>query len=157
MVKYNPAETQTGSKWSHRWDIQICNCIPSLALHSCTDEQPEMFCKPAFFGGKTLKKDLWDNLTVNLVNNDESIWKSDAAVKWKLPLIGRWLQMRLCFTLFFFIFIFFIFLLLFICAYKAWFISPPCPHPLPYHPLHPLPLPPQYPAETILPLFLILL
>jgi hypothetical protein len=25
---------------------------------------------------------------------------------------------------------FFIFLLLFICAYKAWFISPPCPHPL---------------------------
>jgi hypothetical protein len=36
----------------------------------------------------------------------------------------------------------FFFLLLFICAYKAWFISPPCPHPLPYHPLHPLPLPP---------------
>jgi hypothetical protein len=35
------------------------------------------------------------------------------------------------------------FLLLFICAYKAWFISPPCPHPLPYHPLHPLPLPPN--------------
>jgi hypothetical protein len=32
-------------------------------------------------------------------------------------------------------FFFFIFLLLFICAYKAWFISPPCPHPLPYHPL----------------------
>jgi hypothetical protein len=29
------------------------------------------------------------------------------------------------------IYIFFIFLLLFICAYKAWFISPPCPHPLP--------------------------
>jgi hypothetical protein len=24
----------------------------------------------------------------------------------------------------------FFFLLLFICAYKAWFISPPCPHPL---------------------------
>jgi hypothetical protein len=23
----------------------------------------------------------------------------------------------------------FFFLLLFICAYKAWFISPPCPHP----------------------------
>jgi hypothetical protein len=36
---------------------------------------------------------------------------------------------------------FFIFLLLFICAYKAWFISPPCPHPLPYHPLQPLLLP----------------
>jgi hypothetical protein len=34
----------------------------------------------------------------------------------------------------------------------------PRPHPLPYHPLHSLPLPPpQYPAETILPLFLILL
>jgi hypothetical protein len=43
------------------------------------------------------------------------------------------------------------FFLLFTCAYKAWVISPPCPHPLPYHPLRPLPLPPppQYPAETI--------
>jgi hypothetical protein len=51
---------------------------------------------------------------------------------------------------------FFLFLLLFICAYKAWFISLPCPHPLPYHPLRPLSPPPQYPAETILPLFLIL-
>jgi hypothetical protein len=39
-------------------------------------------------------------------------------------------------------FLFFFFLLLFICAYKAWVISPPCPHPLPYHPLRPLPLPP---------------
>jgi hypothetical protein len=37
---------------------------------------------------------------------------------------------------------FFFFLLLFICAYKALFISPPCPHPLPYHPLHNLPLSP---------------
>jgi hypothetical protein len=37
---------------------------------------------------------------------------------------------------------FFLFLLLFICAYKARFISPPCSHPLPYHPLLPLPLPP---------------
>jgi hypothetical protein len=35
----------------------------------------------------------------------------------------------------------FFFLLLFICAYKAWVISPPCPHPLPYQPLRPLPLP----------------
>jgi hypothetical protein len=34
------------------------------------------------------------------------------------------------------------FFLLFICAYKAWIISSPCPHPLPYHPLCPLPLPP---------------
>jgi hypothetical protein len=30
--------------------------------------------------------------------------------------------------------------LLFKCAYKAWVISPPCPHPLPYHSLRPLPL-----------------
>jgi hypothetical protein len=40
---------------------------------------------------------------------------------------------RLCF--------FFIFLL-FLCAYNAWVNSPPCPHPLPYHPVHPLPLSP---------------
>jgi hypothetical protein len=31
--------------------------------------------------------------------------------------------------------------LLFICAYNAWVISPPCPHSLPYHPFCPLPLP----------------
>jgi hypothetical protein len=37
--------------------------------------------------------------------------------------------------------IFFI-VLLFICAYKAWVISPLCPHPLPYHPLCSFPLPP---------------
>jgi hypothetical protein len=37
----------------------------------------------------------------------------------------------------FFIFIFFFIVLLFICAYKAWVISAFCPHPLPYHPLHP--------------------
>jgi hypothetical protein len=30
------------------------------------------------------------------------------------------------------------FFFLFICAYKAWVISPPCPHPLPYHPLRPV-------------------
>jgi hypothetical protein len=36
----------------------------------------------------------------------------------------------------------FFFLLLFMCAYKAWVISPHCPHPLPYYPLRPLPLPP---------------
>jgi hypothetical protein len=35
-----------------------------------------------------------------------------------------------------------IFFFLFICAYKAWVISAPCPHPLAYHPLRPLPLPP---------------
>jgi hypothetical protein len=43
---------------------------------------------------------------------------------------------------FFIFYFFFIFLLLFIFTYKVWFISPPCPHPLPYHPLCPLPLPP---------------
>jgi hypothetical protein len=37
--------------------------------------------------------------------------------------------------LFYFIFI------LFICAYNAWVISPPCPHSLPYHPPHFLLLP----------------
>jgi hypothetical protein len=45
------------------------------------------------------------------------------------------------FTFFFFvcnIFLLFIIVLLFICAYNAWVISPPCPHPLPYHPLRPL-------------------
>jgi hypothetical protein len=58
----------------------------------------------------------------------------------------------------YFFFLIFI-VLLFICAYNSWVISPPCPHPLPYHPHHPLPLlpPPRYPAETILPLSLILL
>jgi hypothetical protein len=34
------------------------------------------------------------------------------------------------------------FFFLFICAYNAWVISPPFPHPLPYHPLRALPLPP---------------
>jgi hypothetical protein len=55
--------------------------------------------------------------------------------------------------------LFFFLILLFICAYKAWVISPPCPQPLPYHHSAPSlsPPPPQYPAETILPLFLILL
>jgi hypothetical protein len=45
-------------------------------------------------------------------------------------------------------FFFFIFLLLFICAYKDWFISPHCPHPLPYHPLRPLPLPAPIPNRN---------
>jgi hypothetical protein len=41
----------------------------------------------------------------------------------------------------FYLFIFKIFIvLLFVCAYNVWVISPPCPHPLPYHPLRPLPL-----------------
>jgi hypothetical protein len=54
--------------------------------------------------------------------------------------------------------IFFI-VLLFKCAYKAGVISPPCPHRLPYtHSTSSLsPSPPQYLAETILPLSLILL
>jgi hypothetical protein len=38
---------------------------------------------------------------------------------------------------------FFFIVLLFLCVYKAWVISPPCPLPLPNHPLHPLLLPPQ--------------
>jgi hypothetical protein len=38
------------------------------------------------------------------------------------------------------IFFLFFIVLLFICAYKAWVISPSCPHPLPYHPHHSLPL-----------------
>jgi hypothetical protein len=42
---------------------------------------------------------------------------------------------------FLFIYLLFFIVLLFICAYKAWVISPPCLHPLPYHPLLPLPLP----------------
>jgi hypothetical protein len=45
---------------------------------------------------------------------------------------------------------FFFFLLLFICAYKAWVISPPCPHPLPYHPLRPLPLPPTSSTSLVI-------
>jgi hypothetical protein len=48
---------------------------------------------------------------------------------------------------------------LFIFVYNVWLISPSFPHPIPY----PLPVPslsplhPCYPAETILPLSLILL
>jgi hypothetical protein len=51
--------------------------------------------------------------------------------------------------------ILFFFLLLFICAYKAWVISPPCPHPLPYHPLCPVPLPltPSIPSRNYFALF----
>jgi hypothetical protein len=41
----------------------------------------------------------------------------------------------------------FFFLLLFICAYKAWVISPPCPHPPPLPPTPPPPSPP-YPLNT---------
>jgi hypothetical protein len=40
-------------------------------------------------------------------------------------------------TTFFFCPLWVFFILLLICAYKAWVISPPCPHPL-----RPLPLPP---------------
>jgi hypothetical protein len=66
-----------------------------------------------------------------------------------------WIFFFLIFNLPFYLFIF----LLFICAYNVWVISPPFPPPPPL-PLRPLPLslpPPRYPAETILPLFLILL
>jgi hypothetical protein len=49
----------------------------------------------------------------------------------------------------FFFSLFFI-VLLFMCAYKAWVTSLPIPHPLPYHPLHPLPLPhtPSIPSRN---------
>jgi hypothetical protein len=51
-----------------------------------------------------------------------------------------------------------IFFLLLICAYNVWVISPPFPHALPYPPAPSFsPPPPHYPAETILPLSLILL
>jgi hypothetical protein len=40
------------------------------------------------------------------------------------------------------LYLYIFFFLLFICAYNAWVTSPPCPHPLPYHPLHPLLLSP---------------
>jgi hypothetical protein len=45
----------------------------------------------------------------------------------------------------FFIYLFIFTVLLFICAYKAWVISPPCPHPL-----CPLPLPstPSIPSRN---------
>jgi hypothetical protein len=39
---------------------------------------------------------------------------------------GKWMEPQN--IIFFF---FYLFLLLFICAYKAWFISPPGPQPLP--------------------------
>jgi hypothetical protein len=63
----------------------------------------------------------------------------------------RQIRMKIASGFFFFIVLFFI------CAYNAWVISLPCPHPLPYHPLCPpfSPPPPQYPAETILPLSLL--
>jgi hypothetical protein len=46
--------------------------------------------------------------------------------------------------------IIFLIVLLFICKYKVWVISPPCPHPIPYHPLCPLPLPttPSIPSRN---------
>jgi hypothetical protein len=42
------------------------------------------------------------------------------------------------------------FFFLFICAYKAWVISPPCSHPLPCHPPRLLPLPstPSIPSRN---------
>jgi hypothetical protein len=52
----------------------------------------------------------------------------------RISVCPGWLQTSISF--------FFFIVLLFICAYKAWVISPPCPHPLPYHPLCPLLLSP---------------
>jgi hypothetical protein len=58
-----------------------------------------------------------------------------------------------------FIYLFIFIALLFIWAYKAWVISPSCPHPLPYHPHHPLPLlpTPSIPIRNYFALSLILL
>jgi hypothetical protein len=75
----------------------------------------------------------------------------------KLPSMNLQILTVMIFCIVLVLFYLFIYIiLLFICAYKAWVISPPCPHPL--HSAPSLsPLPPQYPAETLLPLFLILL
>jgi hypothetical protein len=74
--------------------------------------------------------------------DSDSLWNADKVritptqsyyirlVKWNNDIIS-----------FFFFYLFLIFLL-FICAYDAWVISPPCPHPLPYHTPRPLPLSP---------------
>jgi hypothetical protein len=53
----------------------------------------------------------------------------------------------------------FVCLFIFFIIHMLGSFLPPAPTPLPYHSFHPLPLPPppQYPAETILPSFLILL
>jgi hypothetical protein len=50
----------------------------------------------------------------------------------------------------FYLFFYFLIVLLFICAYNVWVISPPCPHPLPYHPLCPLTFPttPSIPSRN---------
>jgi hypothetical protein len=60
--------------------------------------------------------------------------------------------------LLFFVFVLFLNFIIHMCIQGLGDFSPR-PYPLSYHPLRPLPLPPppQYPAETILPLFLILL
>jgi hypothetical protein len=64
-------------------------------------------------------------------------------VQLELPLVQPWNQPFLFFLFHFLKFIYLIFIfLLFICAYNAWVISPPFPHPLPYHPHCLLPLPP---------------
>jgi hypothetical protein len=69
---------------------------------------------------------------------------------WARPIIPATHEGEAGVFIYFYLFIF----LLFICAFKAWVISPPCPNPLPYHPLHPLPLPPpSIPSRNYFALF----
>jgi len=79
------------------------------------------------------------------ISSRERLWKAVRKKK-QITYIGKLIKITADFSTETFFFC--IFLLLFICAYKAWFISPPCPHPLPYHPLHPLPLPPSIPSRN---------
>jgi hypothetical protein len=101
---------------------------------------------------RRLEKKDWLDVVVRNCKEHESIFQRF----WILFFFSRWrieLKRQILFIYLFII------VLLFICAYQAWVICPSFPHPLPYHPLHPLSLlPPHlYKAETILPLSLILL
>jgi hypothetical protein len=71
-------------------------------------------------------------------------------LSWKLP-VSEYAKFSQDFGNFLLLFSFLFFIvLLFICAYKAWVISPPFSHPLLYHSLHPLPLPhtPSIPSRN---------
>jgi hypothetical protein len=93
--------------------------------------------------------------------NDKHQIQKCLKVLWRLE-EGRYLNVKkYTGTIIFYLFIY-LFIFLFFYSYmhtRLGSFLPPCPHPLPYHPLCPSlsPPPPQYPAETILPLFLILL
>jgi hypothetical protein len=102
----------------------------------------------------------WCNLEISFVLLFYSFWIIKGNLNSSLYVFSVidkvnffFLELLLCFFFFGFFHIFF--LLLFICAYKAWVISSPCPHPLPYHPLHPLSLPPtpSIPQKLFCPYF----